>query len=510
MSTNAKKDIVTTSTHEALRQSEQRSRALIEKSTDAIVLITPEGIITYVSPSTERVTGYTPEEFIGLNGFTLLHPDDLEYVTQQIASILNTPGHSVTFEYRLRHKNGSWRWMEGTATNLLEYPGVGAIVGNYRDITERKQAETEQVQAREQSEELAHQLEKERERLQLAQKSASIGTFEWFIQENKIIWTSELEALYGLPPGGFEGKYENWRSRVHPADIQSAEENLWEAVRGGPPYHVEFRVIWPDDSLHWVLARGDIYYDKNNQLSRMVGVNIDITERKELEQRKDEFISMASHELKTPITSLKGFTHILQRRFTKHGDEQALQYLARIDKQVNKLTKLITDLLDISKIQAGKLEYQEERFDLDALIQEIVENLQETTQTHSLLLEGQAHVQVFGDKDRIGQVLINLLTNAIKYSPKADKVIVRVCKDSKNALVSVQDFGIGIAEVYQKKIFERFYQITDSEEKTYPGLGIGLYISNEIIKRQGGGMWLESKKGEGATFHFALPLATEE
>ena len=242
------------------------------------------------------------------------------------------------------------------------------------------------------------------------------------------------------------------------------------------------------------------------QTDTCIGFVLDISERKELDKRKDEFISMASHELKTPVTSLKGFLNLLQRRLITQEDEKTLHYLARMDTQVNKLTRLINDLLDLSKMQSGQLDYQAERFQVDALVQEIVDNMQGTSHTHRVLLEGQAQAEVFGDRDRIGQVLINLLNNAIKYSPHADTVLVRIAKDRLQVVVSIQDFGIGIAQEYQHKIFERFYQVTDAEEKTYPGLGIGLYISCQIIKRHGGQLWVESKKGEGATFHFTLPL----
>jgi PAS domain S-box-containing protein len=235
----------------------------------------------------------------------------------------------------------------------------------------------------------------------------------------------------------------------------------------------------------------------------------DISARKKLDRQKDEFISIASHELKTPVTSLKGFLSLLGRRLATHADGKELHYLARMNAQIHKLTQLINDLLDISKMQTGQLVYREERFDLDALVQEIVENIQETAQTHHLLLDGQIQAEAFGDRDRIGQVLINLLNNAIKYSPQADTVLVRVAKDQNNAIMSAQDFGIGIAHEQQQKIFERFYQVTDPEERTYPGLGIGLFISSEIVKRHGGQLWVESRKGEGATFHFTLPLFQE-
>ena len=219
---------------------------------------------------------------------------------------------------------------------------------------------------------------------------------------------------------------------------------------------------------------------------------------------------MASHELKTPLTSLKGFTNVLQRRLTQQGDEQTLHYLARMDFQLYKLTKIINDLLDVSKMQAGKLSFHKEPFELDLLIRETVEDVQAATLSHQFLIEGKTGVQISGDKDRLEQVFINLLTNAVKYSPKSDKVLVSLLRTQEEAFVCVKDFGIGIDESYHHKIFERFYQVTDPEEKTYPGLGMGLYISKEIVDRHHGRMWVESRKGEGATFYVALPLLEED
>lgn len=180
--------------------------------------------------------------------------------------------------------------------------------------------------------------------------------------------------------------------------------------------------------------------------------------------------------------------------------------------QLNKLTTLISDLLDISRMQSGKLALREEPFDLDALIEEAVENVQATTMTHHLSIEGRTNALVFGDKERLEQVFVNLLTNAIKYSPRTEKVMIHLFRDEerKEAVVSVQDFGIGIDKTHHEKIFERFYQVTDPEEKTYPGLGIGLYISGEIVARHHGRMWVESSKGKGSTFFVALPRTSQQ
>jgi signal transduction histidine kinase len=243
-------------------------------------------------------------------------------------------------------------------------------------------------------------------------------------------------------------------------------------------------------------------------VAMVVTIVHDITERLLAERRKDAFISMASHELKTPVTSLKGFTNILQRRLGRQGDAQGLHYLARMDVQLDRLTALISELLDISRMQSGRLPLREEPFALDALVEETVEAAQAASATHRLLIEGSAGVQVVGDQERLRQVFVNLLTNAIKYSPRSETVIVRLARDEAGgqAIVSVQDFGIGIDRAHHEQIFERFYQVSDPEEKTYPGLGIGLYISREIVERHRGRLWVESSKGNGATFFVALPL----
>jgi signal transduction histidine kinase len=154
----------------------------------------------------------------------------------------------------------------------------------------------------------------------------------------------------------------------------------------------------------------------------------------------------------------------------------------------------------------GQLSFHNEPFELDSLIRGTVEDVQAATLSHQFLIEGETGMHISGDKDRLEQVFVNLLTNAVKYSPKTDKVLVSLSHTQEEAIVCVKDFGIGIADVHHQKIFERFYQVTDPLEKTYPGLGMGLYISHEIVNRHHGHMWVESRKGEGATFYIALPV----
>lgn len=228
-------------------------------------------------------------------------------------------------------------------------------------------------------------------------------------------------------------------------------------------------------------------------------------ERKALERRKDEFISMAGHELKTPLTSLRGYTELLQTKFARQGDQEALRTLSKMATQTARLSRLIADLLDLSKIQVGNLAFIEEPVDVDELVGEVVESLQQQSTQHRISIEGSAQVQVVGDKERLGQVVSNLLTNAMKYSPRAERIIVRLKHAEGALIVSVQDFGVGISKAHHEKIFERFYRVSPERDRTTPGLGIGLYIANQIIELHGGKLWVESVEGQGSTFSFSLP-----
>lgn len=224
------------------------------------------------------------------------------------------------------------------------------------------------------------------------------------------------------------------------------------------------------------------------------------------EKLKDEFLSIASHELKTPVTSLKAYTQILHKRFLAQGDVETANNLGKMDGQLNKLNGLISDLLDVSKIEAGRLKFNERLLDIDDLVTEITEEMQRTTTKHSIVIEGTTKQSVVGDRERIGQVLINLLSNAIKYSPDSEKIIIKRELVKNNILISVQDFGVGIPKESQSKIFGRFYRVGGPKREIFSGFGLGLYISAEIVKRHGGKIWVESSDGFGSMFCFTLPL----
>ncbi len=231
--------------------------------------------------------------------------------------------------------------------------------------------------------------------------------------------------------------------------------------------------------------------------------------RDEREARRTEFISMVVHELKTPITSLKGYSQLLGRRCERMGDAQGMQLATRMDQQVNRLTGLIDDLLDINRMEGNRLRLRESDFAFDELVEEVMADIQLTTEQHTLVKEGQTHATIRGDRERIGQVLTNLLTNAIKYAPASERIVVRLARDEQSVTASVQDFGPGIPAEQQERVFEPFYRI-QGQETTASGLGLGLTIAANLIARHRGKIWVESEEGAGTTFSFTLPLAPRQ
>lgn len=223
---------------------------------------------------------------------------------------------------------------------------------------------------------------------------------------------------------------------------------------------------------------------------------------------RNEFISIASHELKTPVTSIKAYGQVLQRRFMKRGDAESANYLQKMDNQLNRLSALISDLLDVTRIETGKLLLHKDYYDFDDLVKESIDAIERTI-PQKIRVKVTTRKKVYGDKFRTGQVLTNLLSNAAKYSPETAHIEVIAEQKKDDVEVCIKDFGIGIPKEKQTMVFDRFYRVSGPQDETYPGLGLGLYISSEIIKRQGGRIWLESEEGKGSTFCFRLPIFIE-
>jgi two-component system sensor histidine kinase/response regulator len=230
--------------------------------------------------------------------------------------------------------------------------------------------------------------------------------------------------------------------------------------------------------------------------------------RKQAENKKDEFISIASHELKTPLTSVKGYIQLLQRSLNKDDKTMAQNHLAKASVQLEKLNELIVDLLDISKIESGKMKFNMQYFCADNMVNNAIEMLQQSNPGFTINKLGKTNENIYGDEMRLEQVVINFITNAIKYAPGTNQVNVTINIKEGKLYLAVKDFGIGISSEQQAKIFDKFYRVEEHSNR-FNGLGIGLYICSEIINRHGGTIGVNSVPDEGSEFYFIIPITEE-
>lgn len=267
-------------------------------------------------------------------------------------------------------------------------------------------------------------------------------------------------------------------------------------------FRVEFSIGEKEEYKKWFLLQATPL--QRNEGGAVIS-HIDITKRIQLEKLKDDFLSIASHELKTPLTTIKGYIQLLTKYIQNEGTPKMIQYIHQADIYTDKLNQLITSLLDISRIQAGKLVLNCEVNPLAPIIENVVKSMQHLSDKHTLIFTGDPSIKASVDKDRIEQVLMNIISNAMKYTPSTSTISISLQQKNHVALISIQDNGIGIAPEDQAHLFERFFRVKNTT-KNYSGLGIGLYISAEIIKRHGGNFGVKSSVGKGSTFYFTVPL----
>jgi len=316
-------------------------------------------------------------------------------------------------------------------------------------------------------------------------------------------WNKLWYDYTGLPMDYPKNKL--WKAALHPDDIQRTYNGMFYSVNSGSELQIEYRLKRASDGQYrWHLARACPLKDYSNQVQKWLVTVTDIHDLKEAEYKKDIFLSIASHELKTPLTTLKTLLHIYKNEVIADNDacpgvlEQAENQLVRIE-------RLVSNLLDVSKLNAHKMAYRFEEFNFGEMIQESIERMQQLTEKHTIVLEQNAKVLFSGDKLRLEQVINNLISNAIKYSPAADKIIIKSFVVLNELYVSVKDFGIGIAPENLENIFTAYYRVKNTSAD-FEGLGIGLYLCSEIVKSHLGKIWVHSDPAQGSTFYFKLPI----
>ncbi len=428
--------------------------------------------------------------------FSRLHPDDRKRVDEAVANSRNRQltGGRYDIEYRVvGAADVPVRWIRALGRTLFSDDGMPVrFIGTLMDITEQVQSR-QQVQSRE-------------EQLRLAIESARLGT--WFVdaQTREFRPSDRLKELFGfyadeeMPYDAAIAQIDDeYRDRVFAA-IESA-------IKTGENYNLEYPITTHrDGKRRWLRATGKLYAGENGETSSFLGTVTDITEEKQNEQRKNDFISMVSHELKTPLTSTISYVQVSEKKAMANNDAVTAGLLARAGKQLGKMTKLINGFLNVSRLEAGKIHIDRQRFDMAVLIKEVEEGVLQDASSHKVVFAPVEETWVNVDKDKIEQVINNFISNAVKYSPPYTTIQVACITRDNYAYVSVTDEGMGIRPEDRARLFDRFYRVEGQETKSIAGFGIGLYLCKEIIDRHDGQIGVESIPKQGSTFWFTLPL----
>jgi len=349
------------------------------------------------------------------------------------------------------------------------------------------------------------------DKFKLATESADIGIWEWDVVKNVITWDEKMYKLYGIKEGDFGGAYEAWQSGLHPDDKKKGDEEIQKALRGEKEFDTSFRVVWPNKTIRYIRAHAIVLRDKDGNPLKMVGVNWDITKEKEIEKAKSDFLSVASHELRTPMTAIKGFVSMIKDGDYGQLPEGVNEPLQDISTSVDRLISLVNDLLNVSRIEAGRVKYTITEFSLGGFVNDIVASLQPLAKNAGLQLTSNIEdVVVSADKNKVTQILNNLIGNSLKFTEKGS-ISLSTQKSGDQVLILVTDTGIGIGPDDQRKLFGKFNQVEDAQRGHIQGTGLGLYISKSIAQKMGGDVWIkDSVVGQGTTFAFSVPMAKTE
>ncbi|MBB6130369.1 chemotaxis protein CheB [Mucilaginibacter lappiensis] len=412
-----------------------------------------------------------------------------ETIIDDIKKVL-AEGCVITKE--IETNNGKWyQIMTMPYVQQADHSNNGAII-TFNDITELKRIQQE--------------LDISSKTLGMAIDSAEMGIWSIDVETREFIPSPRLKELFGFHADE-QMSYESTIAQIDSAFQLGVTGAIEAAITRGEVCDVEFPLKgFHDGKLRWVRANGNLTHDQDGKPGYFTGVMHDVTVHKQDDIRKTDFIAMASHELKTPLTTLQAYIQMLAAKADKSGDTFAVGALDKANVQVKKMSTLINGFLSASSFEAGKIYLNEQPFEMNTLLREIVEDIMLITKSHYIVVTSDCDIVVQADRDKIGQVITNFLSNAIKYSSKGKNIKVS-CREIKGVVeVSITDEGLGIAPQDHAKLFDRYYRIESEQTQNISGFGLGLYLSAEIIQRHKGKVWVKSEMGKGSTFYFSLPL----
>lgn len=475
-----------------IAQAETAMRLAIDAANFGTWWIHSESREFVTSDRLKELFGFLPSDRVEIaDAIGQILPDFQGYVSEKLEAAITAGGnYDVTYP-TIGFRDKKIRWLRAIG-NLKEDPsgGFSAFTGVVMDITESYLA--------------AKNIERAEESLRLAIDAAELASFQISIAERTFTPSPRLKEFFGYLPNDVV-PYEAAIGQIHEDYREVVAAKVEDAINNGARFDTEYPVIgYRDGKVRWLRAIGTVQTQNNGRDSYFTGVLHDITERKMDEMRKNDFIGMVSHELKTPLTSLQGYLQLIERTAKKADNKFLVSSSQSALKQVRKMSGMINGFLNVSRLESGKIVLEKTSFDLNVLILDGVADIRHLETSANVLYEPCGPLPVFADHDKLGSVISNFLSNAIKYSPLGSQVKVECSVVEGMAQVSVADQGIGLREKDLERVFDRFYRVQDN--MNISGFGIGLYLSAEIIDRHDGKIWAESEFGRGSVFHFSVLL----
>ena len=441
----------------------------------------------------KELFGYYPDEDLSIEqALAQITEEYRGFVAAKLENaIYNNGDYDVTYPVVGLHDD-RLRWLRAIGNLRVDPSGAfSAFTGVVMDITDQYVA--------------ARKVEHAEESLRMATEAAGLGTYSINVIDRIFYPSEKLKEFFGYGPDE-DVPYEAAINQIHPDYRQTVADLVEAAITKGAKYDIEYPIIAHNDGrIRWVRGIGAVQEDEKGTNRYFTGVLHEITEQKQDEIRKNDFIGMVSHELKTPLTSLNAIIQVANRKLKNSNDQFLVGAMDKANQQVKRMSSMINGFLNISRLESGKIYIEKQKFSIDKLLTEMIAESQISVTSHQFEFESCGDTEVFADRDKISSVISNLMSNAVKYSPNG-KLIKMECKVKDNTvIVSVTDEGMGLKPSDIEKVFDRYFRVESSHTQHISGFGIGLYLSAEIIHRHHGKIWADSELGVGSTFYFSLP-----
>lgn len=479
------------------------------EDTDILISIVDDfGNLEYRNPAWLKYMGEEMPDKGRFKWEDAIHADDLKPFQQTLYNAISQKS-AFSAEFRMKDQHGDFRWLKirGTPRFNNQQRFLGYICTGI-EISELKKQMTELVWLNAELTQSHADLVASNDKLQAAFDAADMGSCSLNIATLKAEMSSEYRSHYGLPLSG-EINWEMLTDAVEPAYRKEVNQVLTRSTRYGTPVDSTYPIRHLiSGERKWMRVVGKVRKDQDGRPQAIDAVVMDVSRQMEEENRKNEFISMISHELKTPLTSIGGFTQILVHKASKDATDGFAPICKKIQRQLEKMGRMIEGFLDISRLELGKMVINKSDFDFALLLEDCRQEFSNDISTHVITFSGTAPVRVNADRDRLEMVLHNLISNAIKYSPAGSEINVSCTRHDGNLLLSVRDRGMGILENEKDKLFKRYFRSQHQKIYTVAGFGIGLFICAEILRLHDGEITAENIPGEpGAKFTFKIPVS---